>query len=90
MPALYRTVNQNVAVPNKRPVLHRRRDRGGAAVHRRHLAAGGEIGVYAAPIGMIVGFGIPALFLFVRGQRGKKPLFFPYREVADRARCSPP
>ena len=41
----------------------------------------GEIGVYAAPIGMIVGFGIPALLLFIRGQRGKKPLFFPYREV---------
>ena len=31
---------------------------------------------------MIVGFGIPALVLFIRGQRGKKPLFFPYREVA--------
>ena len=30
---------------------------------------------------MIVGFGIPALVLFVRGQRGKKPLYFPYREV---------
>ena len=40
-----------------------------------------EIGVYAAPIGMIVGFGIPALLLFIRGQRGKKPLYFPYREV---------
>ena len=34
---------------------------------------------------MIVGFGIPALLLFIRGQRGNKPLYFPYREVADRA-----
>ena len=30
---------------------------------------------------MIVGFGIPALVLFIRGQRGNKPLYFPYREV---------
>ncbi len=40
-----------------------------------------EIGVYAAPIGMIVGFGTPALLMFIKGQRGNKPLFFPYREV---------
>jgi len=30
---------------------------------------------------MIVGFGAPASFLFIRGQRGKKPLYFPYRQV---------
>ena len=91
MPALYRTVNQNVNVPQQAAAVHRRRDRRGAALHRRHLGAGAaEIGVYAAPIGMIVGFGVPALFLFIRGQRGKKPLFFPYREVGDRARCSRP
>jgi hypothetical protein len=30
---------------------------------------------------MIVGFGVPASFLFNRGQRGAKPLHFPYRAV---------
>ncbi len=81
MPALYRTVNQNVALPNKRPLFI------GGVIAAALIFIGvtwalaGPIGVYAAPIGMIAGFGTPALFLFIRGQRGKKPLFFPYREV---------
>jgi O-antigen/teichoic acid export membrane protein len=81
MPALYRTVNQNVAVPNKRPFFI------GGVIAAALIFIGvtwalaGEIGVYAAPIGMIVGFGTPAVVLFIRGQRGKKPLHFPYREV---------
>jgi O-antigen/teichoic acid export membrane protein len=81
MPPLYRTINQNVAVPNKRPFFI------GGVVLAAVLFIGvtwalvGAIGVYAAPVGMIVGFGIPALFLFLRGQRGKKPLFFPYRQI---------
>ena len=81
MPALYRTINQNVAVPNKRPFFI------GGVVAAALLFIGvtwllvGAIGVYAAPVGMVTGFGIPALLLFIRGQRGKKPLFFPYREV---------
>jgi hypothetical protein len=81
MPALYRTVNQNVAIPKKRPFFI------GGVVAAAVIFIGvtwalvGSIGVYAAPVGMIVGFGIPAIILFVRGQRGKKPLYFPYREV---------
>jgi O-antigen/teichoic acid export membrane protein len=81
-PALYRTVNQNVNIPNKRPLFI------GGVISAALLFVGvtwalaGAIGVYAAPVGMIAGFGLPALFLFVRGQLGKKPLFFPYREVA--------
>ncbi len=81
MPPLYRTVNQNVNLPNKRPwfiggVI-------GAAVLFIVVTCllAPEIDAYAAPVGMIVGFGIPATLLFVRGQRGKKPLHFPYREV---------
>jgi O-antigen/teichoic acid export membrane protein len=80
-PALYRTVNQNVNIPNKRPLFI------GGVIAAALLFIGvtwalaGEIGAYAAPVGMIAGFGLPALFLFVRGQRGKKPLRFPYREV---------
>jgi O-antigen/teichoic acid export membrane protein len=80
-PALYRTVNQNVNIPNKRPLFI------GGVITAALLFIGvtwalaGAIGVYAAPVGMIVGFGLPALFLFLRGQFGKKPLRFPYREV---------
>ena len=40
-----------------------------------------EIGAYAAPIGMLVGFGIPSAYMFARTQRGRKPIVFPYREV---------
>ena len=82
MPALYRTVNQNVNLPNKRPWFV------GGVIAAAVLFIGvtwalvGAIDVYAAPIGMIVGFGLPALVLFIRGQRGNKPLYFPYREVA--------
>ena len=81
MPALYRTINQNVAVPKKRPFFI------GGVVAAALLFIGitwllaPEIGVYAAPVGMIFGFGVPAVVLFVRGQRGKKPLYFPYRAV---------
>ena len=81
MPAMYRTVNQNVNLPNKRPWFI------GGVICAALLFIGvtcalvGEIDVYAAPVGMIVGFGLPTLVLFIRGQRGKKPLHFPYREV---------
>ena len=76
-PALYRTVNQNVAIPKKRPFFI------GGVVLAAALFIGVTvllapvIGVYAAPIGMIVGFGTPAMLMFIKGQRGKKPLFFP-------------
>ncbi len=81
MPALYRTVNQNVNLPNKRPLFI------GGVIAAALLFIGvtcalvGAIDVYAAPVAMVVAFGIPATLLFVRGQRGRKPLHFPYREV---------
>ena len=39
------------------------------------------IDVYAAPVGMLVGFGLPSLYLFVRSQSGERPMQFPYREI---------
>lgn len=81
MPSLYRTVNQNVNVQNKRPLFI------GGVICAALIFIGvtwalaGAIGVYAAPIGMILGFGLPAGLLFIKGQFGKRPLFFPYREV---------
>ncbi|MDQ2675535.1 MAG: oligosaccharide flippase family protein [Actinomycetota bacterium] len=81
MPALYRTVNQNSTLPDNRRVFV-------AGCLGAMLIFGGvtyglasEIGAYAAPIGMLVGFGLPSAYMFARTQLGKKPIVFPYREV---------
>jgi O-antigen/teichoic acid export membrane protein len=80
-PAMYRTVNQNINLPNKRPFFV------GGVIAAAAMFIGitwllaPEIGVYAAPIGMIVAFFVPALFLFIKGQRNK-PLIVPYRQLA--------
>jgi O-antigen/teichoic acid export membrane protein len=84
-PAMYRTVNQNVNIPNKRPLFISGVIGAAALFIGVTWALAGAIGVYAAPIGMILGFGIPTLLLFLKGQLGKKPLFFPYREVGTAA-----
>jgi hypothetical protein len=39
------------------------------------------INVYAAPVAMLIAFGLPAGYMFVASQLGKKPVDFPYREV---------
>ncbi len=77
-PAMYRTINQNVNLPNKRPFFV------GGVIAAAILFCSVTwilapvIGVYAAPIGMIVAFFTPAVFLYVKGQRGKNPLIVPY------------
>ena len=40
-----------------------------------------EIGTYAAPVGMIAGLAPPAVYMFVRCQRGPDRISFPYQEV---------
>jgi len=84
-PAMYRTVNQNVNIPNKRPLFIGGVVAAAAIFIGITWALAGAIGVYAAPVGMIVGFGTPTLLLFLKGQFGNKPLFFPYREVGTAA-----
>ncbi|HLM31762.1 MAG TPA: oligosaccharide flippase family protein, partial [Solirubrobacterales bacterium] len=84
-PAMYRTVNQNVNIPNKRPLFIGGVVAAAAIFIGITWALAGTIGVYAAPVGMIVGFGTPTLLLFLKGQFGNKPLFFPYREVGTAA-----
>ncbi|MDQ3759109.1 MAG: oligosaccharide flippase family protein [Actinomycetota bacterium] len=81
MPALYRTVNQNVILPNGRPVFVAGCLGAMAIFIGLTLLLAPEIGTYAAPIGMLVGFGLPATYMFVRSQLGKRPIDFPYREV---------
>ena len=39
------------------------------------------IGVKAAPIGMMLAFAIPTVFVFVRSQRGRSPIVLPWRQM---------
>jgi hypothetical protein len=81
MPALYRTVNQNVILPNNRPVFVAGCLGAMAVFIGLTLLLAPLIGAYAAPIAMLTGFGIPSGYMFVRSQLGKKPVDFPYRAV---------
>jgi O-antigen/teichoic acid export membrane protein len=81
MSPLLRTVNQTVSIPNNRVKFI-----GGVVGGALVFAAGivvlaPEVGAYAAPLAMMIGLGGPAALLFLDGQRGKKPLRFPYRET---------
>ena len=83
MPALYRTVNQMSNNPNKLRTFII------ATVGAALLYVGlvllllsqTEIGIYAAPIGMLVAFAIPTAFVFLRSQLGDKPIEFPYLAI---------
>ncbi len=82
MPALWRTMNAQTSWPQKTRATF---------VLATMLAAGlfvgacmllaPEIGIYAAPVGMLVGFSIPVSYFFLRSQLGESPLAFPYPEV---------
>jgi O-antigen/teichoic acid export membrane protein len=80
-PAMYRTVNQNVNIAKKRPLFIGGVILAAALFIGITWALAPSIGVYAAPVGMIAGFYVPALALYLKGQFGGKPLKFPYREV---------
>ena len=85
MPSVYRTVNQNVNLAPQADAVHRRlRRRRDLAFVVITIVLAPEIGAYAAPIGMLVGFGVPSLLMFARNQT---------RQAADRlplpgGRCS--
>jgi len=81
MPALYRTVNQNVILPNGRLVFVSGCLGAMVIFIGLTLLLAPEIGTYAAPVGMLVGFGIPATYMFVRCQMGPRPIDFPNAEV---------
>jgi O-antigen/teichoic acid export membrane protein len=79
MPALYRTVNSVASYPNKLRTFVI------ATVCAAFLYVGlvlvllssTEIGIYAAPIGMLVAFAVPTAYIFLRSQLGEKPIEFP-------------
>ncbi len=80
MPALYRTVNSVASYPNKL------RNFVIATVCAALVYVGlvilllsqTEIGIYAAPISMLVAFAVPTTLMFLRSQLGDKPIEFPY------------
>jgi O-antigen/teichoic acid export membrane protein len=80
MPALYRSVAQYVSYPNKRrtfivaTVLVAISYIGFMLL----LLSGTDLGIYSAPIAMLVAFLIPMTLMFARAQRGPKAVDFPY------------
>jgi O-antigen/teichoic acid export membrane protein len=83
MPALYRTVNTMATYPNKRRTFIT------ATVAAALLYVGlmvlllsqTGIGIYAAPISMLIAFTIPTTFMFLRSQLGGEPIEFPYLAI---------
>ena len=82
MPAVYRTVNQNVNLAHKRALFITGCVCAALSFIAITALLAPEIGAYAAPVGMLFGFGVPSLAMFVRNQLGAKPIDYPYRAVA--------
>lgn len=80
MPALYRTVSMMAVYPNKRrnfivaTVLVAITYVGLMIL----LLANTDIGIYVAPIAMLVAFAIPMTAMLLRSQLGARPIDFPY------------
>ena len=81
MPSVYRTVNQNVNLSHKRPLFIAGCVGAAVAFIGITIILAPEIGAYAAPIGMLVGFGVPSTLMFARNQMGKRRIDYPYRAV---------
>jgi O-antigen/teichoic acid export membrane protein len=79
---LLRTVNMFVSgIPRKRFKFVAGVVLGALLFAGTVVALAPEIGAYAAPVGMMIGFGVPSLYLFVACQRSKRALDFPYLEM---------
>jgi O-antigen/teichoic acid export membrane protein len=80
MPALYRTVSSMSVYPNKRRTFIL------STIFVALLYVGlmimllgnTGIGIYTAPISLLIAFMIPATFMFLRSQLGEEPIEFPY------------
>jgi O-antigen/teichoic acid export membrane protein len=81
MPSVYRTVNQNVNLSHKRALFIAGCVGAAVSFIVITLVLAPEIGAYAAPIGMLFGFGVPSVLMFARNQTGKRRIDYPYRAV---------
>jgi hypothetical protein len=83
MPALYRTVSAMSTYRNKRRIFVL------ATIFAALIFVGlmllllsqTDIGIYAAPISMLLAFLIPSTFIFLRSQLGDRPIRFPYLAI---------
>ncbi len=81
MPSVYRTVNQNVNLAHKRALFIAGCVGAASLFTVTTLLLAPEIDAYAAPIGMLAGFGIPSALMFGRNQLRAQRIEFPYRAV---------
>ncbi len=82
MPALWRTMHGQTAWPGKsRATFVIATMLAAATFVGICLLLAPEIGIYAAPVAMLVGFSIPITYFFVRCQLSENRLDFPYQEV---------
>jgi len=82
MVPLWRTINGQTAWPEKSRAIFVAGTIAAALTFTGVcLALAPEIGVYAAPVAMVVGLGLPSVYFFVRCQRGPNRIDFPTREV---------
>jgi O-antigen/teichoic acid export membrane protein len=85
-PALLRTVNQQTSWPGKTKLVFILTTVGCAIAFIAITAAlAPEIGIYAAPVAMIVSLFGPSLWYFIRCQRSERRIAYPYSEVARAA-----
>ena len=83
MPALWRTVNGQTAWPGKSRAKFVAGTIGAALVFIAvTLALAPEIGIYAAPVAMLIGLWLPVGYFFVSTQLGPSPIDFPYAGIA--------
>jgi O-antigen/teichoic acid export membrane protein len=81
-PAVIRTVSQQTSWPGRTRATSIACAAGAAALFIAvTLLLGPELGVYAAPVGMVAGMVPPVAYLLVRCQLGEDAIAVPYREV---------
>jgi O-antigen/teichoic acid export membrane protein len=80
MPALYRTVSSMSVYPNKRTTFILSTILVAIIYVGLMIMLLGHtgIGIYTAPISLLIAFIIPCVFMFLRSQLGEEPIEFPY------------
>lgn len=85
MPALYRSIGQMAAYPKKKLTFVFATVFAALAYIGLTilLVSKPSIGIYGAPIALIVAFAFPSTYMFVRSQTGRKPMQFPYLAIGQ-------
>jgi len=78
MVPLFRTICGSAAIPHKRRWFILSTVWAGFTFVGWMMLLVPRLGIAGAPLGVMLGFGIPCVFMFVRTQRGEEPINFPY------------